>query len=483
MTYANESPRFKIPWWETGETSSGESNEAAALGVEYPLESILRGLAGDDTDATISSGFAVSDNGGLSVSVAAGRGFVDGLSIYASGATTKSDLADDDVSYLYLKITGTTKRDRTFTVEASLSGAGMADAILIAAVTCASGSVTDIDNSPSGRAPRIPQTWGGIPQFRVVAPAGGDHTTLKAAVDASNAGDTIFVCAGTYTEAATITIGVDGLKIVGAGAEKTILDFTAADANHCIDYDGHDGIIIEDIAVQAAGGKTGHGIYGASCDDITIERVKISGFSGTSSVAVYINGGNRLRVVGCDIQTGSRFGVELTSCDDSHILHNRIQVDGESSNTAAAIYALDSDNALFSRNHLIATAEDASRLIINRGGSYSRILGNLIQVTDSYGADGVIELYAYNSNVSGVVVADNIVVMAGGAGYGIQLHAAVGYALDETSISGNTVLSGARGVSVDDARCTNTLIHGNKVATCTTGVSDSGADTNTQDND
>ncbi len=483
MPYANESPLFKIPWWETGETSSGDSNEDAALNVEWPLENILRGLAGDDTDATISSGFAVSDNGGLSISVAAGRGFVDGLSIYASGATTKSGLTDDDVNYIYLKITGTTKRDRTFTVEASLSGAGMADAILIAAVTCASGSVTDIDNTPSGRAPRIPQTWGGIPQFRVVAPAGGDYTTLKAAVDASNGGDTIFVCAGIYTEAATITIGVDGLKIVGAGAEKTILNFTAADANDCFDLNGKDGIIIEDLAIQAAGGKTGHGIYGASCDDITIERVKISGFSGASSAAIYINGGNRLCLRNCQIQTGARYGVEISSCDDSFILDNRIQVDGVSSNSALALYIITSDNLLVRGNELVTTAANVYRTLYCRGSSHVRILGNLIRVTSPYSTGGHIDLYAYSTSMSGVIIADNVIVLTGTDGYGIRVHAEVGYAVDETSISGNTVLSGARGVSVDDARCTNTLIHGNKVATCTTGVSNSGTDTNEADQD
>ncbi|HUU53429.1 MAG TPA: hypothetical protein VMY87_00790, partial [Armatimonadota bacterium] len=275
MLYTHETDLAHIPFPAAGDRSSASEEAYRSQIPEWLVENLLRGLAGDDVDATIAQGFTVSDNGGLSISVAAGRGFIDGIPIYASGATTKSGLIADTTNYIYLKLTATSDRDRGFTVEVSLSGPPVADSILIATVTTVGGSITAIENSPSGRAPRIPQTWGGIPQFRVVATAGGDYTSPKDAIEACNAGDLVYICAGTYDIAATITLPANNITIIGANCDACILNFTAGSAVNCINIANRHGTSIADLTIQAAAGNTGIGIVSSGADDIRIECIHL----------------------------------------------------------------------------------------------------------------------------------------------------------------------------------------------------------------
>ncbi|HUU55258.1 MAG TPA: hypothetical protein VMY87_10115, partial [Armatimonadota bacterium] len=70
MPYSNETTRYKIPWWASGEISSGDSNEAAAKNIEWPLEIINKVVAGEACECTLGAGFEVSAGAGLSVNVA-----------------------------------------------------------------------------------------------------------------------------------------------------------------------------------------------------------------------------------------------------------------------------------------------------------------------------------------------------------------------------------------------------------------------------
>jgi hypothetical protein len=64
----------------------------------------------------------------------------------------------------------------------------------------------------------------------VVAPTGGDYTTLSAAIAAATTGQTIFVKSGTYTESSTIDfygIATD-LRIIGENPNTTIIELDGA---------------------------------------------------------------------------------------------------------------------------------------------------------------------------------------------------------------------------------------------------------------
>lgn len=52
----------------------------------------------------------------------------------------------------------------------------------------------------------------------------GSYPTIQAAVDASSGSDTIYVAAGTYTENINIQAGKNGLQLLGAGKENTIIE-------------------------------------------------------------------------------------------------------------------------------------------------------------------------------------------------------------------------------------------------------------------
>jgi|GEM_PF-2666763 len=52
------------------------------------------------------------------------------------------------------------------------------------------------------------------------------YTTIQAAVDAADPGDTIHVAAGTYTEDVNIPAGKDYLRLVGHSKDDTIIEAT-----------------------------------------------------------------------------------------------------------------------------------------------------------------------------------------------------------------------------------------------------------------
>jgi len=484
MPYANETDRYKIPWWETGEISSGASNEDAALNIEWPLELINKIIAGEACDCTLGAGFQVSAGAGLSIDVAAGSGMIGGLAIYAGDITNKPSLPDDEATiYLYLKLTATTKRDRSFTVEASLSGPPLADAIYIATCTTAGGAVTVVNNSPADRTPRLPGSISGIPGLRIVAPAGAQYTDPKTAIEACIAGDLVYICAGTYTLTAAITLPANNITILGANRGAVILDFTAADSTYCISVGDKSGITIEALTIQAASGKTGNGISGSSCTDLHVENVKLTGFSASAN-PILASGGSRWLIRSCYIETGSRFGITLAACPDSACEANEIKVDGVSSGVSCGIQVTTAGaHRIRLIGNTIRTTAAGDRALQVWGADYIDIIGNTVTLDAPPAAGAAIKLLAYDASRSGGKILSNRIILTGGNGYGIVLETENPYTLDETDVSHNTVLNGARGISITDVRVTDTLVHGNKVATCTAGVSDAGTNTNALDQD
>jgi len=487
MGYGGSTDWLGIPKPLAGETSSAAEEALRSDIPDWVLEILTKALTDANGDGTLGDGFQVSDDGGLDIEVSAGQGFIGGLVIEAAAPTAKENLTDDQINYVFLKKTATTFEDQSFTVEISLSDS-MADAILIAAVTCESGDITLVTNTPTGRAPYIrdnpnPQIINDIPGLKVVAPSGGNYTSPKTAIEAASAGDVVYICAGTYNIATAITLPANNITIMATNRDACILNFTAADDANCINLNGKTGTRILPITIVAPAGKTGHGIYGSGCNDTIIEGVKISGFSGTTGVIIYLDSSLRIRIRYCNLQSGGRFGVEISSCTSGRIEGNLVQCDGVFSNSSICIYGLSADFAFISGNKLISPTANSGRTILLRNSGHTRIRDNDLVLASPYALSAGIEIYAYDSNVTGTIIQGNLIVLAGSAGRGIGLNAEIGYAIDETLIAGNTILSGARGVSIDDVRCTDTLVHGNKVATCTTGVSDAGTNTNQADQD
>ena len=109
--YDNNYGRFELTYADSGDVSSAAAELQLRKNITWPLEVLMEILAGTAMDGTLyAGGFLVSIGAGLSVDVAAGTGFIEGLVIYASGSTNKASLPDDTATiYLYLKETATTK--------------------------------------------------------------------------------------------------------------------------------------------------------------------------------------------------------------------------------------------------------------------------------------------------------------------------------------------------------------------------------------
>jgi hypothetical protein len=457
MSYAGRSPRYDLPWWDTGEVSSGVWNERISTEVDY-LVALLDDLAtGAGYDGTVRDGFACSAGAGLSLNVAAGLGMVDGIRIYASGVTAKT-LSDDSTLYIYLKLTASSFYDRSFTVEESLSGAGMADAILIAKVITAGGSISSVDNNVSGRTPRLRVP--GIPNLRVVAPAGAEYTDPKTAIEACNARDIVLIMPGTYTCAATITVPANNITIMGLSRDGTVLSFTTADANHCLQLNGKDGLTIQGLTVSSVASKTGSVIYGDGSTDLQLVGLRIT--SVDSSSAIYLVNGARLWLSDCHLSgsPAAWFWLQLfcAQADRLKLIGCRILLSGTNA-TGSIIYERDSNDWHFVNDDIRVTSPAAGLYLIDMRANIGGTTNNGVRIS--------------NCNIRG----------SGDVGTAIRLYTtAAGIYLDDTHLNDNVIFDFATGVSIADARVRETMLHDNNLHTCTTPYSDSGTNTDIQDN-
>lgn len=481
MAYNNQTPRFLVPFPDAGQVSSAAEEENRNLALENPLEAALYLLTSGLWDGTIYDGFLVSAGAGLSISVAAGRGFIDGLAIYAAAPTAKASLTDNSTLYIYLKKTATTSADRTFTVEQSLSGPPLADAIYIATVTTSGGAVTTVDNSPASRSPRVRVP--GLPRMRVVAPFGAEYSSPKTAIEACNAGDVVHICPGTYVLTATITVPAlaNNITIEGENADAVILNNTTGSSQNVIDLNGKDGLKLRHFTLQAAAGNTGYGITGSGCDDLVLDHIKLVSVALTRGFSLSSGACNRARILNCRL-TGAidGYGILLVG-PNSKVLGNRVEI---TSNCVGI--DVRSDDILIADNEIVMSLSGfANVAAFLRSGNRVRFCNNLIRATTAPGAWTGIRLYngtdattqSYNH------IADNVIISSGDAGIGIKVETTATDYIDETIIASNICADFATGIHLVDARVRETLVHGNKLATCATPITNAGTNTNEADSD
>ena len=468
MTYTGDPTDWlNIPVPAAGDDSSVAEEALRSNIPDWVLEILTKALTDENGDGTLGDGFQVSDDGGLDIEVSAGQGFIGGLVIEAAAPTAKAGLTDDQINYIFLKKTATTSADQSFTVEISLSDS-MADAILIAAVTCESGDITDVTNTPTGRVPYLrdnpnPQIISDIPGLKIVAPSGGAYTSPKTAIEAASAGDVVYICAGIYDIAATITVPNDGIQIIGASRKSTIINCTATSATNCIDVAAKDGVRIAGLTIQTAAGNNGYGITSNGADDLTIEDVYIN--SDNLNRPIYLTDGVRIRIAYCRIvhpSSTAYAAISILYCNDVRVLFNNLSV----------------TNAAAQRGIWIVETQ------------FLFIVGNRIYVPTPHTTTGTCRVINVTAGATsgqtfaGALISLNRLEMSSDHGDGIHLAASSSpYYLDETLIAENIILDAERGVRLNDSRVRETFVHGNKVATCATGVSDAGTNTNSQDQD
>ena len=127
----------------------------------------------------------------------------------------------------------------------------------------------------------------------IVAPSGGDYTTLNAALAAASAGDVIYIKAGTYTENATVAVGtsLNGITVIGENPSTTTLNGLRLDIAGTISHNtGSVATTTGDATVTGSGTTFAAGDVGKY---LFVPQMgfaaKIKTFTSTTSIPIFRN--------------------------------------------------------------------------------------------------------------------------------------------------------------------------------------------------
>ncbi|TDD47340.1 right-handed parallel beta-helix repeat-containing protein [Kribbella antibiotica] len=147
-----------------------------------------------------------------------------------------------------------------------------------------------------------------------VAKSGGQYSTIQAAANASQPGDTILISAGTYQESLKPKSGASGQEITyqAAPGARVVLDGNKSlkSGNGLLNLDGKSWLKFDGIAVTKS---PTHGVYGSEVSHITFTRCEVSS---SSNGGLVLLSGSDLVVDGCDIHHNNDKG---TSADNEAI--------------------------------------------------------------------------------------------------------------------------------------------------------------------
>jgi pectin methylesterase-like acyl-CoA thioesterase len=99
------------------------------------------------------------------------------------------------------------------------------------------------------------------------------YSTIQAAINAANNGDTIEVAAGTYTE--TLNLGNKELSIIGASINTVTIDASSFTNTYAIHNFGNDTIIKNLKLIGVLSGNSAYGFKVSHVDNILLENIKV----------------------------------------------------------------------------------------------------------------------------------------------------------------------------------------------------------------
>lgn len=351
----------------------------------------------------------------------------------------------------------------------------------------AKGRITAAANGTGGTAGQILYT-------HLVAPTGGDFTSLSACLAVAVAGDTIFIKPGSYTEAGG-TFSQANLTILGAGTETVLLTL-GANLVLSGNYLKLSGVTIDNGAsyqTQIAGqfsALTQNHIMGQANgyfnSNYYYNSYSNNKFEATGGAAVCFFG-PRNRIVGNHFITphmsGGGVWLNANSTFAGNFLYRQSNNFGSSGTllNAGGEWVSVTGNVFFGGNGAIFASDFRCSFVGNtvyQAGStgvqvidgctvsanaiHMGYAGSGIYINDSAGG--------YGATVVGNMVTSSSNPLAGAIG--IQVNASGSDAL----ISGNTISDVATGISIGSG-ATATVVANNAISGCTTNISDSGTGT------
>ena len=124
-----------------------------------------------------------------------------------------------------------------------------------------------------------------------IAVSGPDGASVQAAVEKASGGDTVQVPAGTYALAETLK-GKSGVRLVGAGAEKTILRFAGKKPMSMMNLSGCEDVEVTGLALDGGGSPDAtRGISAGDARRLRIHHVTIRDLGrGKGPIAIHFSG-------------------------------------------------------------------------------------------------------------------------------------------------------------------------------------------------
>jgi len=280
-----------------------------------------------------------------------GNGVVTG-NFAIQGGTTIGNASGDALTYHpsawtltnAVTITGTWTNLGTVTT-VDING-GTVDGVVIGGASAAAGTFTTISGTKvTGTDSLISGLVTNWPTYRyVVAPSGlkrGSYSSIQAALNAAPIGATVFVTAGQYTEA--VTISKRGQRLVGESPDSTIINGGLTGTALTITSAR---VTVENIRLQtdAGGGNNYHGLSG-NVDSLTLRNVQIAGADGQGINAA----GNGWLLENVFIDNADGYSIAASGLSNSVITNSRIQ-----NSVDAGIYLGGSHRNTITNNYIIS---------------------------------------------------------------------------------------------------------------------------------
>jgi hypothetical protein len=307
----------------------------------------------------------------------------------------------------------------------------------------------------------------------IVAPSGGDYTTLGAAIAAASNGWSIFVKEGTYTESA-ITTALTNLKIVGESRETAILSHST----NALVFSGV-GVQFENIQFSMSTGRltmSGAGQVMLNCKHISSGSISQPTLNATGANQFYI--GNWFESTSTasrsdDLIYSSGAGNKFISC------HFKLNTLGASVSSASLQF--DSSGGVVSgcsferytsgegTGSVIRCAATGATIDSCSFYGYTGTTSNQIIVSGNY---ITVSDCNFNSCKNPISIESQLNTVVGNTMYNVLANGYGIYdATGNNTIVGNTikVVSGTvSGIYINGI--SNTVVSGNNIDSCTTGI-------------